>query len=332
LVLFDDKLPGMQSMINTTEFCSAGLLINPESRQVHASVGQGFDESTGSLPTPVRLGPVNMSVLLVLINSHGNVVTRTELFDQVWKNQVVSDDTLTRCISDLRSQLGKLSVYPKLIETIPKQGYRWIAPIDDKTTSGPRHSSELQRPLGRNGPNDSSSARNTFDRTLAEASKVERAQTTKRWIIWAGLTLLGLVLFLSVFLLGINQLVQSKIMAVALIPAKLENVTDKQRVLDFEDELRAKLLETENIRFLSSRMFAAKEKALYPYLSREFSVRWIIEADIRTSAEQSRVVVNIVDARTAIVFDSLSLDISNPEVGIKIASDKVVQLLQNNVD
>lgn len=41
----------------------------------------------------------------------------------------MSDDTLTRCISELRTQLGKYSSQSSLIETLPKRGYRWVPPV-----------------------------------------------------------------------------------------------------------------------------------------------------------------------------------------------------------
>ena len=73
----------------------------------------------------VRFGPVNMKVLLILVKHEGDVVTRKELFDSVWRNQIVNDDVLTRCISDLRQSLTKLSNNKHLIKTVPKKGYKW---------------------------------------------------------------------------------------------------------------------------------------------------------------------------------------------------------------
>lgn len=67
------------------------------------------------------ISPVNMKVLMLLIKNQGQVVSRNQIFDSVWKNQEVSDDTLTRCISDLRAQIGK-----KHIKTLPKRGYQWM--------------------------------------------------------------------------------------------------------------------------------------------------------------------------------------------------------------
>jgi DNA-binding winged helix-turn-helix (wHTH) protein/TolB-like protein len=75
----------------------------------------------------LRLGPVNMKVLVELVQREGIVVSREELFDQVWPNQVVSDETLTKCISDIRTGLASLSADRNFIRTVPKKGYQWLA-------------------------------------------------------------------------------------------------------------------------------------------------------------------------------------------------------------
>ena len=71
-----------------------------------------------------RISPINMKVLMLLIKNQGQVVNRNQVFDSVWANQEVSDDTLTRCISDLRAQIGK-----DTIKTLPKRGYQWIPEV-----------------------------------------------------------------------------------------------------------------------------------------------------------------------------------------------------------
>lgn len=59
----------------------------------------------------------------------GHVVSRDELLRTVWGDTVVSDNVLKVCISELREALGDDSSKPRFIETLPKQGYRFIAPL-----------------------------------------------------------------------------------------------------------------------------------------------------------------------------------------------------------
>lgn len=77
----------------------------------------------------VRLAPKFMQVLVYLAERAGEVVTREELMDTVWADTVVGEAVLTRAISALRKVFGDDPQQPKVIETILKTGYRFIAPL-----------------------------------------------------------------------------------------------------------------------------------------------------------------------------------------------------------
>lgn len=78
----------------------------------------------------VRLEPRVMAVLVYLANHAGQVVSRTELESAVWTNMVVSYDSVTSAIQKLRKAFGDSRARPRVIETIPKKGYRLIAPLE----------------------------------------------------------------------------------------------------------------------------------------------------------------------------------------------------------
>ncbi len=77
----------------------------------------------------IPLRPKALAVLRVLVEKAGHVVAREELFHSVWGGTVVSDNVLKVCISEIREALGDASAKPRFIETLPKQGYRFIAPL-----------------------------------------------------------------------------------------------------------------------------------------------------------------------------------------------------------
>lgn len=77
----------------------------------------------------IRLTPRTMEVLVCLAESAGQVVTRQDFSERVWRPAIVTDDALTRCISELRRNLGDRAGDPRFIETIPKRGYRLVAPV-----------------------------------------------------------------------------------------------------------------------------------------------------------------------------------------------------------
>ncbi len=79
--------------------------------------------------TAVHLEPKVMEVLVCLAEHAGDTLPKEKLLQAVWPGTFVSDDNLKRCISELRRVLQDNAHEPRIIETIPKRGYRLIAPI-----------------------------------------------------------------------------------------------------------------------------------------------------------------------------------------------------------
>jgi DNA-binding winged helix-turn-helix (wHTH) protein/tetratricopeptide (TPR) repeat protein len=77
----------------------------------------------------VRVEPKVMQVLLSLARSPGEVLHRKTLIQTVWEGTYVTEDVLTRSISELRKIFADHVRAPRYIQTIPKSGYRLIAPV-----------------------------------------------------------------------------------------------------------------------------------------------------------------------------------------------------------
>jgi DNA-binding winged helix-turn-helix (wHTH) protein len=77
----------------------------------------------------LHLEPKVMQVLLVLAEHAGDVVTRQKIRETVWPETFVGDDVLVRAISELRRAFQDDPHTHHTIETIPKVGYRLIAPV-----------------------------------------------------------------------------------------------------------------------------------------------------------------------------------------------------------
>jgi DNA-binding winged helix-turn-helix (wHTH) protein/TolB-like protein len=93
-----------------------------------------FDAATGELTrggTPVRLQPQPARVLALLVERAGAIVTRDEIRRHVWGQETFVDFErgLNFCIAQIRSALGDTADSPRYVETIPKRGYRFIAPV-----------------------------------------------------------------------------------------------------------------------------------------------------------------------------------------------------------
>src|SRR6476661_473360 len=70
-----------------------------------------------------------MLVLVCLAEHAGQMVSKDRLFHAAWPDTAVGDDVLTRAISELRRLFDDDPKQPRVIETIPKAGYRLIAPV-----------------------------------------------------------------------------------------------------------------------------------------------------------------------------------------------------------
>lgn len=103
-------------MVNGT-FRVGEFLIEPQLNTITRN-----DQST-------RLEPKVMQVLQCLSNNAGEVVSKEQLMRTVWTDTIVTDDVLTRAVSELRKALRDDSKEPRYIQTIPKSGYRLIASV-----------------------------------------------------------------------------------------------------------------------------------------------------------------------------------------------------------
>jgi DNA-binding winged helix-turn-helix (wHTH) protein/Tol biopolymer transport system component len=77
----------------------------------------------------VPLEPKVFDTLLALVRARGRLVTKEELLLQVWADTFVEEGSLTRNISTIRRVLGEGTGPTTYIETVPKRGYRFVAPI-----------------------------------------------------------------------------------------------------------------------------------------------------------------------------------------------------------
>jgi TolB-like protein/DNA-binding winged helix-turn-helix (wHTH) protein/Tfp pilus assembly protein PilF len=85
----------------------------------------------------VRLEPKVTELLALLASRPGEVLARDELFERIWPGVVVGDDSLTQAVIKLRKALGDDSHSPRYIDTIPKRGYRLIAPVSVASPAKP---------------------------------------------------------------------------------------------------------------------------------------------------------------------------------------------------
>lgn len=78
------------------------------------------------IPLPPRV----MAVLECLIERPGQVISRQELIDRVWRDAFVTDTSLAEAVSFLRQALGDDPQNPRYVQTLHRRGYRFVASVE----------------------------------------------------------------------------------------------------------------------------------------------------------------------------------------------------------
>ena len=117
------------------------------------------------------IGAQNMALLQFLAARPNELVSREQLLQEVWRGVIVNDNTLSKAIAELRKALGDESKQARYILTVPRRGYRLIAPVQRTTAATAPVSSTLAADV---------------------AAVADRAQATRRGLVGAlGLLLLS---------------------------------------------------------------------------------------------------------------------------------------------
>jgi DNA-binding winged helix-turn-helix (wHTH) protein len=100
----------------------------------------------------ILLTPKAFAVLVYLVEHAGRLVTHDEMLEAVWPGSVIESQAVKRHVLAVRSALGDSPKNSLFIETIPKRGYRFIAPVSETVASSPIVSGRPAQDLvGRSG-------------------------------------------------------------------------------------------------------------------------------------------------------------------------------------
>jgi DNA-binding winged helix-turn-helix (wHTH) protein/TolB-like protein len=84
----------------------------------------------------VRITARVLDLLVCLVEESGRVVTKERLLERVWEGTFVEEGNVNRTVSTLRRLLEETEETP-YVETIPRQGYRFVAPVRHRTEKAP---------------------------------------------------------------------------------------------------------------------------------------------------------------------------------------------------
>jgi len=260
-----------------------------------------------------RLEPKVLSVLYLLAEAEGAVVSRDNFLDSVWPDQVVGDDVINSSIAALRKALGDDRKTNSYIKTVPKKGYQLVKQIkwiDDNS-------------------NDSQ----------GEITKHQTKKTLTRKMHWLSIVFLTIVLYSIVIYFSLppakEDLTEEKDYSIAVLP--FDVYSDLDELSFFSDGLAEEILHqlaTNNQLNVMSRsasfQFRNSDKEL-SVIADELNVKYLIEGSIREYNNELRITIQLLDATTnyqlwSRVFDDKSGDLFRIQQKVATAINNMLNL------
>ena len=250
----------------------AGYRVEPSLLRIAGSSGE------------VRLEAKAMQVLVYLMRHAGRAVSRSELEESVWPGRVVTEDAVTNAILKLRRAFGDDARHPRIIETIPKAGYRLIAEVVPAGGSGDK-------------------ARAPWTVAATHAGSPRRLR-----LLWSvvGLVAVPLLLYAGWVLLGRGGAPSDSLAsfagkpAVAILPfVNLGNSPEQDYFADgITADLITDLSKVSGLLVIApGTVFAYKDSDAAPrQISAELAVDYVVVGSVQRSGQRLRVNVQLVDA------------------------------------
>lgn len=245
----------------------------------------------------IALTPRAFDVLFFLIQNGGRVVEKQEIFEFVWKDAFVSDNSLTKIIKEIRHALEDSADKPHYIETVPKRGYRFIGKIKRKNDDVP--------PEIENTPAEAIIIGHKIE-TGENDTQPFRQKTSPRSIFSKAVIVVLIAALISISALVSWSLIRKKpvnaslspIQSIAVLPFKPLNADSRDESLEMgmSETLITRL---SNLRQIAVRPMSAVRK--YASLQQdpikagqEIKVEAVLDGSIQKAGERVRVTVRLI--------------------------------------
>ena len=236
----------------------------------------------------VRLEGQPVQILLCLLENPGELVTREELRQRLWPAETYGnfEDGLNAAVKRLRQALNDSAGNPRFVETLPRRGYRFLAPVQivNAAEDGPNL---IEIPPGELAPSA---------RDFPEAKGVLRSLSWKR-SSWA---LLLVLLGVAAWMLRPKNGPSPVIRSLAVLP--LENLSHDPSQDYFADgmtdELITELGQISELRVISrtsAMTYKGAHKSL-PQIAGELNVDAVVEGTVLRSGDQVRITAQLIQA------------------------------------
>jgi TolB-like protein/DNA-binding winged helix-turn-helix (wHTH) protein/Tfp pilus assembly protein PilF len=248
----------------------------------------------------IRLQGLPYSLLIVLLKQPGDVVTREELRSSLWPEDtfVDFDHSLGTAVNKLREVLGDSAANPRFVETLPRRGYRFIAPVvivgeSEDTPLASEAPQAKQEPA----PGDLPEA---GDHEQIDSLRATAVEVRPRWpLYWkmSGFASLLLAVGLVVWILPQSR-PSTLIRSLAVLP--LENLSGDASQDYFSDgmtdELITELGQITDLRVISrtsAMTYKGTHKSL-PQIARDLNVDAVVEGAVLRSGSQVRITAQLI--------------------------------------
>jgi TolB-like protein/DNA-binding winged helix-turn-helix (wHTH) protein/Tfp pilus assembly protein PilF len=260
----------------------------------------------------LKLAEQPFQVLAMLLERPGEVVTREELRDRLWEGDtfVDFDHGLNNAVMRVREVLLDSSENPRYVETVPRHGYRFVAPVEEAPAA--------PAAPARQEPGDSSSpgvpalaATSSVPAIIKEphswGASLRRWVKTPRLAILAFVVLAGLVALVAFTVRYIRPTAASKASVphnTALVVLPLENLSgdkDQDYFADgMTDELIANLAKIRSVHVISRSTAMAYKGTRKPLseIARELNVDAVVEGTVLRVGNRIRITAELVQVST----------------------------------
>jgi TolB-like protein/DNA-binding winged helix-turn-helix (wHTH) protein/Tfp pilus assembly protein PilF len=248
----------------------------------------------------LKLRPQAFRVLALLASRAGDLVLREEIQKEIWNDDVVVDfdQGLNFCIRPIRSALSDNADTPRFVETIPRRGYRFLAPVQSLDSPGPKEGSvesDAATPLV--APVLRPPASRSGGRIRGWSDRGQRILLASR-LTALGSAVLVLLSLLSSRRVGEQAPGGARIRSIAVLP--LANLSCDPRQEFFADGMTEALIERlstlRDIRVVSrtSVMHFKQSAKAVPAIAKELNVDAVLEGAVIRSSERVRISVRLI--------------------------------------
>lgn len=253
----------------------------------------------------LRLSGQPFQILAALVDRPGEVVTREELNSKLWPADtfVDFDHGLNNAVARIREVLDDSSDTPRYVETIPRRGYRFIAPVSNGHSAAALPASQV-------APSREVTSPSAVAPSVQPALGVGRS--TRRWVLLGTLATLAIVALASYLYRRNSAGNQRPIKSIAVLPLRNLSGDPKQDYVaeGMTEDLIGRLSDIHELR-VTSRTSVMRFKDTHlsvPEIARMLGADAIVEGSVIREGNRIRVHAQLIRAATDEHFWSESYD------------------------